>query len=86
MVNSDRSRVQAEKERERFIDVTNKNNKYYSDKADIYYKEDSNFDSYDRRGSFEKNQYGKEKLSERESYNDRMKDYVENEVFDDRVR
>lgn len=73
-----------EKERERFNDVTHNHDKYYNDKVDKKYKEDTRY--YDKQEkSFEKRQPEKDKLNERRSYNDRMKEY-DDEIFVERLR
>lgn len=84
---NEKSRSQKEKERERFVEVTNKNSKYFNEKPDMYYKEDLRYGHYDKReNNFEKRQPEKEKIVERRSYNDRMKEYVDSEIFDERIR
>lgn len=83
---NEKSRIQVQKERERFDEVTNNHNKYYNEKMDKNYKEDARYGNYDKREkSFEKRQPEKEKLIERRNFNDRMKEY-DDEIFVERIR
>lgn len=84
---SEKPRAQPEKERERFGEVPNNHSKYFNDKSDMFYKEDVRYGKFDKREhNFDKRHPEKEKLAERLSYNDRMKEYVDDEIIDERIR